>query len=204
MVGETILGRVVKLAQKAKCFDAVWVATSTDTEDAVTEEIAKRYNAACIRGSLLDVRSRFAEIIIESQAEIVCRLTADNPLTYLGFILDGMAYAEAHPQVPYVMFDHDKIPYGSGVEIFRTDPFKESLINDLSPEGIEHVTYSLRKLPQAVFLTPSDKIIERSDLKVTVDTIEDYLRVYNWFSRYGADLDIMTLCKNEKFGGSKI
>lgn len=198
MFGESILGRVIKIAQSAACFDEIWVATSTNPEDLVTHEIAKQHAVPCFGGSLLDVRSRFAEIIDQTGAEIVCRVTADNPLTYRGFIVDGMKYAIDHPEIPFLMFDHEKIPYGSGVEIFRRGPFNESLKSDLSPEGIEHVTYSLRQRAGAVFLVPTEKALERSDLKVTIDTFEDYLRVYDWFSRYGTELDIVKLCKVTK------
>ena len=72
----------------------------------------------CVRGSLVHVFSRFKQAIIESNATLVVRVTADNPLTNPDLIDIGVKQLQEN-DLDYVSFK--KVPLGSAVEVFNAD-----------------------------------------------------------------------------------
>lgn len=179
--GKTLLERVVENVKKSSSIDEIIIATSMCEEDTVIEHVAKRLDVKCIRGSLEHVFSRFKKAIIESNADIVVRVTADNPLTNANLIDVGINQLQ-EKSLDYVSFKN--VPVGTAVEVFNANTFL--LINEsiLNSHNIEHVTSYFYQNRTEFNIEFIEDFYEKdmSHISVTVDTLADYVKVYSYFS----------------------
>src|SRR5690349_13231095 len=80
VAGRTLLGHLLTRLARSAYRPEVVVATTTHPADDRVEAEARRHGAGVFRGSEADVLSRFAGALREHPADVVVRLTADNPL----------------------------------------------------------------------------------------------------------------------------
>ena len=181
LCGKSLLERVIEQAKKSQVLQEVYVATSVNQEDDLIEHVAQRSMTKCYRGSLNNVFQRFREGIDISDADIVVRITADNPLTNQELIDYGVKYLLVH-ELDYVGFRN--VPVGTAVEVFTAKSFKTIPQGMLNEHNIEHVTSYYYQNP-SVFKIDFVEEYYREDLSgisLTVDTLEDYTKVFNLFS----------------------
>lgn len=77
--GHSVMEWVVRACRNAAGIDEVWIATSTDPADDITQEVCATMKVPCFRGSENDVLTRFYETAIAAKADIVVRITCDCP-----------------------------------------------------------------------------------------------------------------------------
>lgn len=186
--GKTLLERVIERVQLSTKLDEIYIATSKNKEDDLIEDIAKKYHIKCYRGSLNNVFDRFAQVISISNADIVVRITADNPLTEPKMIDYGVSYLRKN-KLDYLSFKN--IPVGSGVEVFTSESFKKIQNQDnLNSHNIEHVTSYYYQNPHLFSIKYIEDFYNKnlSTLSVTVDTLEDYIKIYNIFKKFDVDI----------------
>lgn len=182
--GKTLLERVIERVQLSSVLDEIYIATSTNIEDDLIEEIANKNNIKCYRGSLENVFERFAQVISITNADIAVRITADNPLTEPKMIDNGVKYLQEN-KLDYVAYKN--IPVGSGVEVFTAKSFlviKNK--NNLNSHNKEHVT-SYYYQNENEFKIDFIKNFYNKNLgmfSVTVDTLEDYIKVNNIYKNF--------------------
>lgn len=186
LCGQPLLLRVIERCRDSRLIGELCVATSTHPEDELIELVSRVNGVRCLRGDLIDVRSRYIELARTLSADIIVRVTADNPLTEPRYIDHLVERALEDPSVPYVIMNKKLIPDGSGSEVFRARALLESAWRFAQPEDLEHVTPCIRKAHPVLELTPPDDL-RLEDEFVGVDTFEDYLKVYKIFVRYGRD-----------------
>lgn len=177
LCGKTLLERVVERVRESNLLDEIWLATSTEKTDDILELVSEQLNINLHRGSLNNVLERFCEVATKSNADIIVRVTADNPLTEPRFIDQGIKEL-LNNDVDYVNFED--VPYGSGIEVIN----KASLLlsNKLTnvDEDKEHVTLYIKKNCHKFkikTLSPESKF-KRPDIRVTIDTLDDYVTLY--------------------------
>jgi len=170
----TILEHLLKKLKSTQ--RQVIVATSTHTSDDILEALCLDMGVDCYRGSLENVFSRFLRISEKYNANIMVRITADNP-----FIdVDEINYQLLFSQQESFYFDgigeRGYIP-GLGFEIFSTDllkKYKDKIIE--SKDYMEHVTLFFRENFQSI-TTPEERKNTKANypkLSVTIDTLEDF------------------------------
>jgi spore coat polysaccharide biosynthesis protein SpsF len=180
--GKTLLERVFLRAAKSNLIDEIWVATSTSKEDDVIEIKAKSAGYPVYRGPLDDVLTRFCRCIQETNAEFVVRITADNPFTEVKFIDLGIANILLSG-CDYIGFKN--VPYGSGVEIIKAEVMLKIDGMATTHEDREHVTLYLLNNSNRFnikIIEPPWAELTRPDVRATIDTIEDYTKINNFFS----------------------
>lgn len=84
--GQPIPEYVVARTAHAESVDNVVVANSTESPDNVIEQYAPIFGADVIRGSELDILSRFERAVKDYDPEIILRVTGDCPLIAPEFI----------------------------------------------------------------------------------------------------------------------
>ena len=188
--GRCLLERVVAQVRRARTVDEVVVATSTAPDDEIVEQIARRLGVACHRGSLSDVRSRFVAVGRERAADIVVRVTADNPLTEPAFIDALVETLRREPDLRYAIMAKDRVPDGSQAEAFRFAALEATLDWDHDDYSREHVTPALRRSADARSVAPPEGL-ELDDYFVGIDTFENYLHINRLFARYGDVPDLL-------------
>ena len=185
--GKTLLGQVIESAKTIKKSDEIWVATSINHEDDVIEFICKENNINCFRGSLNDVRSRFYSISKKTNADIIVRVTADNPFTEPSYIDQMVSYLKFNKNIDYVCMNKSMILDGTGSEVFTSKSLIKSINMSNSKEDLEHVTPFIKNNNQfkIKYLKPADdKYLCEIPYFLGVDVFEDYFRSVNLLSKY--------------------
>lgn len=175
--GKTLLERVIDRVKITNSVDEIYVATSINREDDLVEEIALQSGVKCFRGSLENVLSRFTSIASLSNADILVRVTADNPLTEPKLIDIGVRTL-LDSNLDYVGFKNT--PIGAASEVFTASTLLE--INDrtdLTDHNLEHVTsfYYQHMDEFQIKYIESYYDIDVSNLSITVDTLGDYVKM---------------------------
>jgi len=174
--GKTILERAIWRLRAASAIDEVVVLTTTlDDDDPIVLE-AERIEAPVHRGPELDVLKRFQQAARRFRPEIVIRSTADNPLIDIGSV-DRIVRAIRASDLEFCM--ENSLPVGAATEAITCDALEKSDQEARDPAHREHVTlYVKENLNQfrVAFLSPPDALC-RPDLRITVDTPEDFLFV---------------------------
>ena len=173
LCGKTVLERVIDQCKNAKNIADLIIATSNETSDDITAEIGRRAGINVYRGSLLDVRSRYFDA--GKGYEYIVRVTADNPFTDPIYI-----YSSINDLIKnnYDYVSISNCPYGSGVQVFKYNVLELlcNLYNDV--KNREHVLIEELLLNDEKFKIGHVKgdIIGDRNIRLTIDTIEDYVR----------------------------
>jgi spore coat polysaccharide biosynthesis protein SpsF len=187
--GKTILERVLHRANKSNFLEEIWVATSTDKLDDIVEFQAKKEHYNVFRGNLDNVLCRFCKCIEKCNADIIVRITADNPFTEVKFIDLSIAHI-LNTGCDYVTFKN--VPYGSGVESFTREAIFRANKSAISKEEKEHVTlHILNNMDKfnCTKMNPPWDDLKRPDIRATIDTIEDYYNIKSFYNNEKSDSD---------------
>jgi spore coat polysaccharide biosynthesis protein SpsF len=174
IAGRPLLVYLVERISRARTLDGIIVATTTNPRDNIIIEECERRGIPNFRGSESDVRSRYACAARACRADIIVRVTADNPFTDPDSIdrtvdritLEGAEYAI-----------ENSLPVGCTGEALTWNAlsFMDSVA--CAPAEREHVTLYATQNPQALncaFLEANQEY-KRPDLSFTVDTLDEYL-----------------------------
>lgn len=180
--GHTLLERVVYRVRSASTVQEVWLATSVEPEDDLLEIHGKKLGVHIFRGMLDNVLQRYYDTASFSNADLIVRVTADNPLVEPRFIDQGVNVL-LNNKVDYIRFEG--IPYGTGIEVFTRQAL--NLAKELAETEYEreHVTPYILNHPEKfkiIRLLPIEEDLRHEDVRLTIDTMEDYVNMYKLFN----------------------
>ena len=96
----TMLGYLIERLSTSRTISTLVVATTTHRRDDIIVEEARKLGVECFRGSEDDVLERYIQAARVNNAEIVVRVTGDNPFTdpssidrVVGRLVEGYDYA---------------------------------------------------------------------------------------------------------------
>ena len=171
---------IFKNIKKLKFIDKIILATGTKFKNPNVNRISNKLNVDIFYGSENNVSYRYYNIIKKYNPEFVIRITADNPFTEVEYI-KFLSKKILNKKNNFVKLDNISIPYGSGVEIFRSDFFVKNLKKIKTNYEKEHVYEHLKKL-KGFKVYESPKNLSVFPFRVTFDTNEDFIflrYVYN-------------------------
>ncbi len=179
LAGHPLIDWVLRRVGKAALVDKVVVATSTNPENDVLERHLAAQGVSVFRGPENDVLERFRQAGAAHAATHVVRVCADNPLIWGGAVDElvrfyfkaGCDYAYNH--IP----KNNRWPDGLGAEIVSF-PLLQRLAEDAAlPAHREHCLSYIWDNPNLFSIRtfdPEDPRLHRPDLKLDVDTADDY------------------------------
>lgn len=172
--GRPLLGYLVDRISRARTLDAIIVATTTNPRDNAIIEECERRRIPNFRGSEADVLGRYVSAARACRADIIVRITADNPFTDPGSI-DRVVEALAGRNADYAI--ENSLPVGVTGEALTWEAlsFIESVADTLPWR--EHVTLYAKDNPESfncAFLEAPEECA-RPDLSFTVDRLDGYL-----------------------------
>lgn len=168
---KTLLEILIKRLKKSHLLDDIIVATSIGKEDDVIEEIANKAGVKCYRGDVNDVLRRYYEAAREYNANIIVRVTADNPLTDAK-IIDKLIEKHIQNKADYTICRN--LPLGIGAEVISWDALKIAEENARLLEEREHVTLYIKSHPEIFKIFEYNSNLNNENLRLTVDTKEDF------------------------------
>jgi spore coat polysaccharide biosynthesis protein SpsF len=180
--GLTMLEQILIRLKKAKGVRHVCVATIRRDYRRV-KEICARYGCRAVWGSEPDVLGRFLKAVRSMRSQIVVRATADNPLVDYASI--GPALERFDPSLHDALVV-EGLPYGAGFEVVTADALRICGKKARKAREREHVTPYIYEHPGEfrVARIPASEGLRRPDLRVTVDTAEDFLAAKDRYEKY--------------------
>ncbi len=177
IMGRPSLSWIIERVKRAKTVDEIVVATTTKAADDKIATLAKAERVGVFRGSEEDVLGRVVQAGEKLGADILVRLTADCPLADWR-IVDGLVKIYQSGNYDYVSNVIERsFPLGFDVEVLSFKKLQE--IEKMVVEQVyrEHPPYYFYSHPREFRLKnwkAKDKMYW-PDLRVTLDTKEDYL-----------------------------
>jgi len=189
----TILTYLIDRISQAQTLDDILVATTTDArDDVIVKECAKR-GVPTFRGSEEDVLGRYVGAAIASNAQIIVRVTADNPFTDPDSI-DRVVNVIANSKADYAL--EMDMPIGTAGEALTWNALQLIDAVAKTDRWREHVTLYAKENPDVLrcaFLL-SKVQSGRPDLSFTVDEMEDYVYVRHLSQKFeDCDFSVMEL-----------
>lgn len=175
--GRTLLEHVLTRLKKATTLDDICVATTEKPADDPIDRAARELGFSVFRGSEDDVLGRYLGAAEASRADVIVRITADCPLmdpAEVDRIVSLFLRAEggldyAANQGP----SGRRGPLGLAVEAFTREALERSAREGHEPRHREHVTPYLYEAPGRFRTALFHPDIDRSALRLTVDTPDD-------------------------------
>ena len=179
----SILERAISRLRASTAVDTVVVLTTRCKKDDAIVNECERLDVHFYRGPEEDVLARFYEASEIFKPEIVIRATADNPLIEIGSIERIVAALRAF-NLDYCM--ETGLPYGAATEAITATALAETHAAAREPRHREHVTlYTRERQDKFRVLLLDPPLAERHpDLRVTVDTPEDFAAMEQLISRF--------------------
>ena len=178
-----ILELLVKQLKKSKKIDGIVLALAKTTGSELFVEFARKNKLNYVLGSECDVLGRFIKTAKRSKANVVVRITSENPFIFWEGIDDLI---EKHVEGEYDLSCNYKLPVGSGLEIVNTESLQiaHKKGNKWHKEHCTPYIYENRKKFKILKLNP-EKVLERPDIRLTVDTPQDLWVVRQIYSKLG-------------------
>jgi spore coat polysaccharide biosynthesis protein SpsF len=194
LAGRSVLGWVVRAARESAVLDDLVVATTSERlDDDVVNECAT-LGVKVHRGSTHDVLSRFIGAINGRDVGAVVRFTADCPLLDPAIIDAAVSTWRAMPWLDYISTAMPRsVPRGMDVEVVRADTLR-ALGETATEHHRVHVTSAVYSEPQRYRMLGLSFLPSAADLRVTLDTPEDWAFIEAVVAVFGdraVDLDTL-------------
>ena len=121
IAGKALITRVIERVNACPAIHSIVVATTTEqADDELVEKLSHSCRSCIFRGSLLDVLDRYYQCARSVGADIVVRITADDPLKDPEIIGRAIQMLLQDPALDYCSNTLDpSYPEGLDVEVFR-------------------------------------------------------------------------------------
>jgi spore coat polysaccharide biosynthesis protein SpsF len=185
ILGRPMLELLVERLKRAETLDRIVIATTDNDTDDVIEALAHRLEVGCFRGSEEDVLDRVLRAALSEHADIIVEITGDCPLVDPG-VIDRLVRIYQNEKFDYVS-NTLKITFPNGLDtqVFSTRVLQEVSNLSQDPADREHVSLYIYEHPERYSLhnVESDLPEKYWDLRLTVDTIEDFHLITNIYER---------------------
>jgi len=188
--GKTMLQLHLERSLKSKLIDKLIVATTTEQNVYLINEIAVLCNCDCYNGSLEDVLERFYFAALPHNPDFVVRITSDCPLID-SKLIDKVIEAGIKNNVDYCSNVLSRTyPDGMDVEMISFRALRIAFENSNLQTDREHVTPFIRNnstyyggnlFTSFSVVNPEDY----GDIRLTLDYQEDYILIKSLVSELG-------------------
>ena len=190
-VGKPLLELMVERLRRTRHLDEIVIATTEDASSDPLQELAERLGIGCFRGSEDDVLARVLGAAQAYDADLIVELTGDCPLIDPALV-DHVIERHREGGADYTANVLDKTyPLGFAVQVFPTRVLAEVAELTDDPADREHVSLYIYEHPERYRLRNivSDHP-ESAELRLTVDTPEDYELVRTVFEELPGDFGL--------------
>lgn len=166
----SMLDFLITRIKAVKCVDEIYICTSSERVDDILEDVAVKNNVKIYRGSPDQVIERILTVGEMSNADVVLRITADNPLTSFEYIDAQVMCLEEHALEYVRVID---VPIGATAEVIRLAALKNGFQKVMDPIVSEYMMLYL--FEPKTFKCGVLKVFKNdySDYSITVDTPDD-------------------------------
>ena len=183
LMDKSLLHHVVERLKPSKEINNIVVATTTSSIDNSVQEWCLKNSIDCYRGSENNVLKRYYYAAYEFKADIIIRITADDPFKDYRLIDEAIKIIKKNKYDFVCNNNPVSYPEGLDVEVMLMDALRKSYFNSTSNFEKEHVTQYIHQ-NKNIFNTYNIKNKKNySHYRWTIDTKDDYLfatEIYNY------------------------
>ena len=188
--GETLLEIHLKRVLQSKLISKLKVATTIETDADKIVDVANRFGIDVYKGSVNNVLERFYQTAKPENPDWVVRLTSDCPLID-PVEIDKVIQHAINNDLDYVSNALEPTyPDGLDTEVFKFSALEKAYNEAKATSELEHVTPYIWK--NSTFkggsIFSSDCVMNEKDysgLRLTVDTLEDFLVIEKLITMLG-------------------
>lgn len=184
-VEKPLLELMVERVRRSKWLNEVVVATTVESPDDVTEQACREMGVKCYRGSNDDVLERVLKAAQAHGADLIVELTGDCPLID-PVEMDKVIQYYLDNSFDYVSNFRDRLfPRGTETQVFSVKVLEDVARRTQDSADHEHVSLFIYEHPEIYKLggVSAEPLYNRPDLRLTVDTPQDYELVKTVFEK---------------------
>jgi spore coat polysaccharide biosynthesis protein SpsF len=201
--GNPMIYHICNRLKASRLINRVVIATTKLPKDALLQDWAEQNGITCFRGSEDNVLSRYYYAATEVEADIIVRITGDDPFKDSN-IIDLVIDLLIREDLDFACNNFPpSFPEGLDVEVFTYSAIKKAFENSIDVFEKEHVTQYFYRNTNLVKMKNFAYAEDMSHLRLTVDTQKDlmlageiYNRLYSTNEFFGFD-EIISLYKSE-------
>ena len=186
IAGQPLLGHVIDRVRGSKLINDVVLATTDQPVDMALVEYCATKNVQSYRGSVDDVLDRYYHAAMRGGADVVVRVTADDPFKDPEVIDHVIGELIADPETDYASNTiKPTFPEGLDTEVFRFSSLDRAWREAKLPSEREHVTPYIWKNPAKFKVHSVEHPVDLSKMRWTLDYEKDlefaravYARLY--------------------------
>lgn len=179
-----IIEHVINQLKNSKLIDEIVLAISEDPGNEIFVDFAKKHKIKYVIGDDTDVLQRLIDAAKYVNADIIFRITPENPYIYW----EGIDHLiEKHINGKYDFSDCYSVPLGSGFEIVNTKAFERSHQQGKAKHRSELCSLFILENQKKfkIFHATPPKQLQRPEIRVTVDTPEDLVVARKIYEKLG-------------------
>lgn len=196
--GEPVLAQVVRRVKAAEQIQEVALATTVAPADRAIADWGQRAALVTVRGSENDVLERFYQTARQAGADYIVRITADCPCLDPS-IIDAVIRDHFAQEADFTSSAIERtFPVGMDLSVFSAALLEEAHRQAQADYEREHVTpYFYRSHPDRfkINVFRAAGAFRRPDLRLTLDTLEDYHFLCSIFDHLYADDPLFPLSR---------
>ena len=201
--GNPMIYHICNRLKASRLINKVVIATTKLPKDALLQDWAEHNGITCFRGSEDNVLSRYYYAATEVEADIIVRITGDDPFKDSN-IIDLVIELLIREDLDFACNNFPpSFPEGLDVEVFTYSAIKKAFENSIDVFEKEHVTQYFYRNTNLVKMKNFAYSEDMSHLRLTVDTQKDFMlageiynRLYSTNEFFGFD-EIISLYKSE-------
>lgn len=183
--GRSVLDRMVRAVRDSAELDDLTVATTTEPADDAIAIACDRLGVAVYRGPADDPVRQVIGALETQPADAAMLFSAECPLLDPDLIAAGTRVFRAVPDLDYLSTAITRtLPHGMDIEIIQADTLR-SLDHLATAEYRGEVTAFLRAYPDQFRVMGLTMPPERADLRLSLDTMEDFALISMVVSHFG-------------------
>ncbi|HAH05417.1 MAG TPA: spore coat biosynthesis protein F [Elusimicrobia bacterium] len=184
--GKPMLAHMIERLKRIPEVTRVIVATTENKSDDAIAVLAREMGAGCFRGSEEDVLGRVVLAAQRFKTDLIVEITGDDPLADPGISSSVIrTFLEHAGEVDYVANDlEETFPIGFNTRAFPRELLERVERKTSHPVDREHVVNYFCKHPAEFRLrnVAAEGPLRRTDIRLTLDTREDYEVIRSTFS----------------------
>ena len=206
LAGIPILQHVVERVKKAQLVDKIIVATTSNNEDLVIENLCAKLGIEVYRGSNDNVMERVLNATKDYKNSLLIQITADNPFIEAE-IIDQIINASKNEKYDYICNHLPRnVPIGCEIRAYKRNSLDAINHKNLSFYHKSNITSIFYENPTKynIFNIVTEKKYFSPDLRLTVDEPRDYFLASNLYEKFYINKkyfllkDIIKYLKNNK------
>lgn len=181
--GMTILEHIVKRLEYSEELDDICIATTEQPEDDPIETLSGKLGTRLYRGSSDDVLDRFYQAAERCRADVICRVTADDPFKDPALV-DQFIRKFNEKDCDYLSNTVEPTyPEGIDIEIFSMNALREAWRDARLKSEREHVTPYIWKQPNKFKIISEKYKEDLSSYRWTLDKPTDFVFIQQIYDR---------------------